>query len=410
MGRLTKLHRERLDTFLSELDSTLEELGRPFIPEIQSRVIDFMKPFIAEVEEGKIKPSSFLKNTYGHFWREISDLIALKFPGEHRPHPKKTDARTKAFFYWDRIYVHDVCFKYDWRTKTTETPEYARISEWRTECNQRSDAETDTRQGTHFQWGDVEYERLYSLAMECLQDRSADQTDNERCVRLIFALAFFTGRRPWEEIGRISVFREGEPPNTEDCEHADDWLEVEGIGKKADALGEKITIPVFNISAAELCEALVELRMLESDKSWFSTTREKGANASGNIIGALGYTFSKFCRKRVDPCFERSIANGYNFEHNASKGKGHVRFSAYDLRRMYCSYGYWRQCQWFEENGYVAYEDAIPWARTHLGHTDTQNQKHTATYLGFYFQGENPLKDKSHLKANPLESRKAVTS
>ena len=410
MGRLTKLHRERLDTFLHELDGVLEDLGKPFVPEIQERVIEFIKPFIEDVQAEKMKPSSFLKNSYGHFWREISDLIALKFPDLHTPLPYKSDNRTNANFYWDRVFVHDVCFKYNWDTKTTETEEYKTISEWRTECNKRSDAETQTRQEDQFQWGGVEYERLYELALQCLRERSADQTDNERCARLIFALSFFTGRRPWEEVGRISVFREGEAPDTPDCEHADDWLEVEGIGKKAEGVDETITIPVFNISAAELCDALVELRMIESEKSWFSTTREKGANASGVIIGTLGEPFSKFCRKYVDPCFERSHANGYDFVHNASKGKGHVRFNAYDLRRMYCSYGFWRQCEWFKENGFAPNKNALRWARTYLGHTERKNDKHTATYLGFYFLGDKPFDDQSELKPNPLQARHAITS
>ena len=150
--------------------------------------------------------------------------------------------------------------------------------------------------------------------------------------------------------------------------------------------------------------------MIESSKPWFSLTREKGASASTDIIGSLGYQWNKFCRERVDACFERSLNSGFNFDHNASKGRGHSRFNAYDLRRMYCSYGFWRYNEWCLENGFQTWEDAVPWAKTYLGHADSKTDKHTTTYLGFTFRGDEPLRDQRGLKANPFSTRKAVTS
>ena len=410
MGRLTTLHRQRLDAFLTEMDAILDDLGQPFVPELQDRVVDFLQPFIKDVEDGKIKASSFLKNSYGHFWREISEHIALKFPEEHRPMRRGEDARTKARFKWDKIYVHDVLLKYDSYTKTELTPTYKIIQEWRTACNERSAAETQHRKGCKVEWGNPEYQALFDLAMRCLQDRGATETDNERCVRLIYALTFFTGRRPWEEVGRISVFREADAPDDEAAEHADDWLEVEGIGKKSDDADDKLIIPVFNISSLELVEAMIELRMIESSKPWFSLTRDKGATASTDIIGTLGYQWNVLAREKIDPCFERVIANGFNFDHNKSKGKGHSRFNAYDLRRMYCSYGFWRYNEWCVENGFEPWEDAVPWARTYLGHVESKNEQQTATYLGFKFRGDEDLSQRSGLKANPYSSREPVAS
>ena len=411
MGKMPEIHRAKLDALIADLDRELDDLGRPFVPEIQERVIQFIEPFIDEVESGRIKPSSFLGNTIQNFWREISELIILKFPDEHRPMMKNEDGRTKAKFKWDKGYVHDVCFKYDCYTKNEVTPAYKKIYAWRSAKNKRSSDEAKHRTGESFEWGIPEYDKLYELALSCIRKRGTVESDNDRCVRLIYALSFFTGRRPWEEVGRISVFREAEP--SEDVifpEHADDWLEVEGIGKKSNDHDDKLIIPVFNISSAELVEAMIELRMIESSKTWFSMDREQGKALSTKVQGSLQRNWERFRDKEIDPIFERCYSHGFAFEHNRSKGKGAARFNAYDLRRMYCSYGFWRYNQWSVENGYEPWKDPVRWARTYLGHVESKSNEQTLTYLGFDFKGDDDLRQQSGLKPNPMGVRHAITS
>jgi hypothetical protein len=401
MGRLTKDHQHRLGVFVEKLEKRLQAVGRPFIPEVQDYSLEFLQTFVEEVEAGKYQGGSFLKNSAPHIWKAISEMIVINFPEFHRPITEEDRAKdvrldkrfTKARFFWDPTYVYDFGVRYDWRHKTAETEIFRKFQDWRLEADNRSSNEARDRRSFKFEWGDTEYDRLYDLALRCLRERNAVQTDTERCVRLIFGLSFFTGRRPWEEVGRISVFRESDPPDDNpDVEHADDWLEVEGIGKKKDEKEASVIIPVFGISSRELVEALVELRMIESGKTWFSLTRDKGSTASSQIIGALGYQWRKFSDSEVEPCFERSLAAGYNFDHNASKNSGVAQFNAYDLRRLYVSFAFHRYCEFCRDNGIRVPEDPIDYAAMILGHsTEGVSEQHTITYTLFRYRGGEEL-------------------
>ena len=418
MGRLTKDHQRRLDAFIATLDERLTGLGRPFIPEVSDQTLAFLQSFIDEIEEGKYQAGSFLKNSAPHIWKAISQTIILRFPDHHRPitdKDREEDLRldpklSKARFFWDPTFVFDFAVRFDWRSKSKQTDAFYKLREWRTTADNRSSAEAKDRRNFKFDWGDTEYARLYDLAIRCLKDRSVTETDSERCVRLIFALSFFTGRRPWEEVGRISVFREAEPPADDPhVEHADDWLEVEGIGKKSIDGESSLIIPVFGVSSAQLVEGLIELRMIESGKKWFSLTRDKGQTASSRIIGSLGYQWRKFSDNEVEPCFERPLAVGYTFEHNASKNGGEGQFNAYDLRRLYVSYAFFRYCEYCREIGDRVPADPIDYAQDVLGHSKTGiSEEHTTTYTLFRYRGADELEPPGKLNTR-FSTRQVIT-
>jgi hypothetical protein len=419
MGRLTKTHRQRLEEFLPKLDKRLEDLGRPFLPEISKMTLEFLQPFVDEIEAGQYAGGSFLKNSSAHIWRSISETIVLRFPDYYRPivtadreaDPRLNKKVTKAHFFWDPAYVLEFAVKYNWLDQRSITETGIKFDAWRRDADQRSADEAQDRVNFKFQWGSVEYERLYELALRCLKDRSATATDTERCVKLIYALSFFTGRRPWEEVGRISVFREVDHPEGDPnwIEHADDWLEVEGIGKKSVEDEISLTIPIFGVSSAELVEALVELRMIQAGKKWFDLTRDKGQTASSRIIGALGYQWRKFREKEVDPCFERPLSMGYTFEHNASKNDGEGLFNAYDLRRLYVSYSFFRYREFCSESGIQAPEDPIAYAQEILGHSkDGLGAAHTQTYTLFSYRDSKPLQVRGAVNTK-FSTRQVIT-
>jgi hypothetical protein len=402
MGSITKDHQARLTEFINRMDQRNADLGRPFIPELSDMTVEFIQTFVDEVEAGKYKGGSFLKNSAAHIWRQISEAIIIRFPELHRPITKEDwlkDNRLnpklcKAKYFWDATYVYDFLIRNDWRNRGEETALSVKLSEWRSDATKRSKGEAEDRRNFKFRWGDVEYERLHELAVRCLKDRLVTVTDAERCVQLIFGLSFFTGRRPWEEVGRISVFREAQPPEDHpDVEHADDWLEVEGIGKKSSDDDDVLVIPVFGISSAELVEAMIELRMIESGKSWFSMTRDKSETASSKLSSALEHQWGKFVAEEVEPCFDRCLEAGYTFEHNASKTRGIAKFTAYDLRRLYVSYAFHRYCEYCREDlGIEPPADPTDYAEQILGHQSRgADRTATITYTLFSFVGSGVL-------------------
>jgi hypothetical protein len=100
---------------------------------------------------------------------------------------------------------------------------------------------------------------------------------------------------------------------------------------------------------------------------------------------------------------------GYTFEHNASKNDGEGLFNAYDLRRLYVSYSFFRYREFCSESGIQAPEDPIAYAQEILGHSkDGLGAAHTQTYTLFSYRDSKPLQVRGAVNTK-FSTRQVIT-
>ena len=230
-------------------------------------------------------------------------------------------------------------------------------------------------------------------------------TENDRIARLILAVSFFTGRRPWSEVGFLAEFENTDNPVCRDwkvdlktasnyetdfeliekpwepSDWADGWLIFRGNGKrtkKEDKAGWSIPldIPVLGIDPDDLIQALSEIRELERRKLWF---RPELPAHEQTIEPALAFNTTKALGE-IHTILEPIYAAGHRFP-DTDGG----RFTSYHFRPLYAN-----RMAWEMRTATGSNTDPTVIAKRLLGHFGGLG-KASLAYQSFDFLGDAPI-------------------
>ena len=333
MGRVSKKHQAVIESIASEVAEAYERDGTDLAA--QAVLIPRVEDFYRQVELGGIAVTTFIKGVLPHLWKEVGMAI----------NADAASVRNRLFSYdlatREPILVADIVKG----LRQTENDNYGKALETKLERKCKVPASVIAELNTLFT-GWIKGEGMEGV------------TDTEEIARLILAISWHTGRRPWSESAYTAQFEEIDDPvrwdwliterrhpqfevNFEkvttpfpDPEFADGWLRFDGNAKwsfKEHLAGEPLPldIPVVGIDPSVVIKALVRLRKLEANKPWFH--RDVDVDKL-TIQSSLQKVTKRLEVEWIDPILEPIYAAGQRFP-DTDGG----RFTSYHLRPLYAA-------------------------------------------------------------------------
>ena len=377
MGRISRHHQAQIDRVAGLVAEAYEEEGTDLAA--QRILLPFVEDLHRQTQTGAINPSTLLKAVLPALWKEIGSAI----------NAPAASARIRLF-------------SYDLESRGELT-----IAE----------AVKNLRQDDNASYEKVLVSKLSKKTPINLEVWSelrdlfegwltvGGDTENDQIARLILAISFFTGRRPWSEIGFLAEFETTDEPVCRDwkvglktspnyetdfelietpwepSDWADGWLIFRGNAKrtkKEDLAGWSIPldIPVLGIDPDDLIRALAEVRELERKKLWF---RPELPAHEQTIEPALAFNTTK-ALKEVHMILEPIYAAGHQFP-DTDGG----RFTSYHFRPLYAN-----RMAWELRSVTGANTDPTVIAKRLLGHFGGLG-KASLAYQSFDFLGDAPI-------------------
>jgi hypothetical protein len=167
-----------------------------------------------------------------------------------------------------------------------------------------------TRNRNKVKWNKDMYDRTLRYCRDWVRGKNLDSDDYLAICQIIAGICFFTGRRPWSEIGcksRILVgeSQEGVPPEDD---WADGWVTVTNLAKKSERQREegldKVTLPVCGITAIELVDACIDLHDRLIAYEWFDLENDEISRVVKAKLIASG---QKLMLRYIRPIFKPAI-------------------------------------------------------------------------------------------------------
>ena len=231
-----------------------------------------------------------------------------------------------------------------------------------------------TKQRTQWIWNQQTYETMTSLSRSWLINGPGGGNEKETLARYAVAITWFTGRRPWSETCLNVDFK---PANGPDW--AEGWLVATGFAKKTKAVVEgradaqRITLPLFGITAAEFLQGFEAFRSLLAQQPWFQPGNPKGHEYTK---AALYHWTKAELQGPVARAFDPTIEAGYP-----------VELTMKSFRALYPSYGCERRREWSLANGKETMN--LPgFAKRFIGHFGSDSEADTGEYLRFTYVGD----------------------
>ena len=251
-----------------------------------------------------------------------------------------------------------------------------RYNEWQSNKESVGSKKRNAKQLKQVVWNNEVVDSMNDLCTDWLIGPLAGKDDKQNIGRHILAIAWFTGRRPWEEVAlNLRINPEATGPDW-----ASDWVEVSGIAKQTlavkDGIEEEvpISIPLFDIDHEDLLAGLERLRALEAIQDWFD---DEITNVS--IRSILKYRVNSDLEGPILDCFSPVTEAGYSYTSEPKM-----------FRALWVSHGYWRQFEWCVANGRQP-ANINGYAKRYIGHTGQSSDAATADYLRYTFLGDRPI-------------------
>lgn len=329
----------------------------------QTIVTPLIQNLYERVESGSMSQSTLLKGVLPALWKEVGAALDTT----------PSDARLRLFTF-DRATGNPMELRRD-------------LGAMRSREKGADEKAVQSKHEALIEWDRSIYEALLERATSWLHPTEGE-TENDRIVKLIFAVSFFTGRRPWSEVANVGEFEVVTEPKewewvideSTDAEYltnfevqtvpiefhdwADGWLRMRGAAKpsyKEKVRGESLPVdfPVLGIDPLAIVEAMAELRKLEAGKSWFRATGSADKEIIGSVLQGVA---SKLIQTEIEPIFEPIYERGHKLP-----GTKTGRFTVYHLRSLYASrlHAEIRQVQ--REEGMVGMSN-VRFAKAFLGH------------------------------------------
>jgi len=337
MGRVAKRHQEEISQIANQVAEIAENGGD------DGAIQEILLPFIDSAEKrvgtGQMSSSTFLKTFMPAVWKEVGAAMGA------------TAASARV-----RLFTYDIANR-------TPLVLAEAIKGRRQEDNANYEIQLTGKLTTKCPFNEETWLDLRDVAETWLV--KGGESENDRIARLILAISFFTGRRPWSETafgGEFSVTTnpvrrdwkvslktapdyltnfdlKSEPWGETDW--ADGWLRFDGNAKKTrkeDTAGFPIPldIPVLGISPEDIVEAMAELRELQKNRSWYRPELP----AHEQIIQSAIQANTRKAMDEMDQLLESIYVKGHKFP-PTGHGESNGRFVPYHLRPMWaCRMGH----------------------------------------------------------------------
>lgn len=315
---------------------------------LQQPIIEYVTKLHGRMGQDGFSASTIAKGILPELWKRLSELLGID----------RQEIRERFY----RRYADG-----SGRTPTSEA-----LIGVRKQLTKQEQSELQARGRKEVVWGDSIYRPLLSTFREWLVDPRG-RNDYEDMCRLIYAVTFFTGRRPWSEVVRIGDFLKIDRPRLWDWEvndadspeyltnpnftsrlffeykgepvdfsdWADGWLRINGSAKptyKEKVLNKCIPVdfPVLGVDPELVIEGIKRFRALASTKDWYPRDYvvEEGIHKL-----AIQPRFTRYSeaieRDLIQPLFD-ATGNTHQLPNRRRPGK----FTVYFLRPMYASYAY----------------------------------------------------------------------
>lgn len=234
------------------------------------------------------------------------------------------------------------------------------------------------KQENQIVWNREAFDSMTDTAFDWLTESGGDaRNTRHRCARMILAVCWFTGRRPWAEASLHADFIPSDGPDW-----ADGWVRVTGLAKKTKAVVEgvedekQIDIPLFGITIDEFLKGFHRLREIQATEEWFQPGNDRGHEV---VKAALVYYAQEEMKSAVADAFSPVIDAGYQ-----------LKLEVKSFRALYASQGQHRQQDWCLKNG-QAPANINGYAKRYIGHFGLRSEEDTAEYLRFTYLGKYPI-------------------
>ena len=266
------------------------------------------------------------------------------------------------------------------RTRLLKEGQQARTlyNRWHKRNNETRYDKRMAKQESQIVWNRDTFESMTDLCTDWLTTGGMGARNNRHtCARMVLAVSWFTGRRPWSEAALNAEFVPSIGP-----EWADGWVKVTGLAKKTKAVVEgledeqQIDIPLFGISTDEFLKGFQKLREVEAEEEWFQPSNSRGHEF---IKSAISYYTQEEMNSAVTEAFAEVIDAGYP-----------LKLEVKSFRAFYASQGHHRQQEWCLKNG-QAPANINGYAKRYIGHFGLRSEQDTAEYLRFTYLGDHPI-------------------
>ena len=377
MGRISRHYQDRIDHVSGQVAEAYEEERSDL--DAQRILLPFIEELLHDSQSGGMTPGTLLKAVLPAMWKEVGGALDTS----------PASARTRLF-------------SYDLETRGELLLADA-IQGLRRDDNSSYERVLVGKLTKKTPINLAVWSELRDLFEGWLM--VGGDSENDRIARLVLAISFFTGRRPWSETAFLAEFESTEEPVLrewkissssdpkfevdfdlistpwEPSDWADGWITFRGNAKrtkKEDLAGWSIPldIPVVGSSPEDLIRALGELRGLERGKSWFRPE----VDAGDSIIGSALQQNTAKAMVEVEAILEPIYAAGHRFP-DTENG----RFTAYHLRPLYAN-----RMAWEMRSVTGANTDSTVIAKWLLGHFGGLG-KASLAYQSFEFLGDAPI-------------------
>jgi len=333
MGRVAAKHQNEIERVALKIEGLSDNA------EIQTEIVGYVGELLTRTKAGEMATSTMLQGLMPYFWKVVGSAV----------NRTAKDAR-------------DLYFTRDLRTlEKLSLPDELKALRCANQLAYNKDVSARTEMQVVLPLS--VWNQLAALFDSWLLDYKG--TENDQIARLILALGFFTGRRPFSEIAFTAKFSEISTPCRRHWEiedqyaqdywtnfnlisepapnptWADEWLHFEGNGKptakeKAAGFSIPLDIPLICTSADDMIEALDRLRDLESDKSWFANQK----SVSDSVVRSILQRNLGNAQEEIDEVLKPIYEAGIPFP-SVGGGRSTGMFSPYHLRPIYanrCAY------------------------------------------------------------------------
>jgi len=332
MGRVAKRHAELIESIAEQVAIAYESSDNSDLA-AQAVVIPYVEALYRDAESGAMAKSTLIKGVLPALWREVGEAIGATAEGAR-----------------NRLFLYDIATR--GRLPIADDIKGLRLNDnsgYSKTVTKKLDAKCPITSTV--------MAKLNTLFTSWLTDTAPKAgTETEEIVRLILAISWHTGRRPWSETAYTAKFEvtknprrwdwlvdmPGDPDYDTNFEivsvpepdpgYADAWIHFLGNCKwtrKEHLNGAPLPldIPVVGVTGEQVVEALARLRQMESRRSWFRPDIPVDKLTIGS---SLQYAISQVIADCLDPILQPLYEAGAVFP-DTKDGK----FTSYHLRPLY---------------------------------------------------------------------------
>lgn len=333
MGRVAKRHQEEIESLASRVAQISDKGGDD--AEIQSILLPHISKVEKRVATGDMGSTTFLKSYMPALWKEVGAAMGA------------TAASARI-----RLFTYDIANRTPLVIAET-------VKGRRQEDNANYEKQLTGKLVTKCPFNEEVWLDVRDIAEQWLV--KGGDSENDRMSRLILAISFFTGRRPWSETAFGGEFKVTSNPVRrdwkvdlktandyltnfdlksepwDDASWSDGWLRFDGNAKrtkKEDVAGFSIPldIPVIGIAPEDIVEAMAELRELQKNRSWY----RPDLPAQEQTVQSALQANTKKAVGELDGVFESIYNKGHKFP-PTGHGESTGRFAVYHLRPMWAN-------------------------------------------------------------------------